>query len=1383
MNLNHEIINFQDIDYNNSIICIRMMLKSDTIIKRYKIFELKIKELPIQNKGKKILNFPFKSKLTFNYTLSKDKNSISNFIKEVQEKKDDKKQKSIFEQNDDEDNNLQEESENSEDIKNDNDNNSNTSKNTSSNNMIKTENKKNDFILRLSIFEKPGNIKKNNVNNTKPNNRIINEKKNDLKLDSYKSDNNIKKENIVNKNNTNKYINSKEFAGINNKKENTNINTNNTFTGSNKTKDIINSFNNRINIFSGKNNKTEIIKKEENFKKNESIKNNEIFKKFENNNQKNDKININNKNEAIKKNENQNKIKERINNNKNETIKIKENQDKNKENIDDKNDAIKKNVNQNKFLEKMNIFDKNKNEENNRNKNKNLDNFDKNKNECIKKKENENKNKIIENISNLEKNKSEQNKIISNNNISNKSENTKKIDKNNNPEIIKKMENYKTVNPKKNETLKNEEINKPNLISKDDNYIKKDNPKKNTKNNLYKSEFMLKNKTINLEEEYSLDSFCNCFFICSFPYNNGKIMENSKRYRSLCNHAICCKLLAMEPEIVYKYPLDHDNDLELNNLSASICFPIGIKICYNQDRRSIYKSFSTHIINQQGQKYYMTIYHFYRQLDSVTFNKLYSDNPLKIYLRQFGDNTYKNKAEKEQLEKDLEECQELAFREFVYIPYAIVLVSKYPYINQMRACLNIIYKILTNYKNILDNLEENIKASLINKILSYLIYSIPIPILNYEISFNMPLSSNKIKIASPFKNNMRNIDYINFSYILSRFCPENIIKIFQLMLFEHKLLFIDKDNNRLSTVIDSFLNILYPIDWVNTVIPIMSDQMIRYLQTFLPFVNGITEDLLLNSAETVLKEAEEGIFQIYILNDSIRYSKPNNEDDILSSIPKLPNEIYKKLYSELSDLSEAYKDLNEKEKEKYSENINNIFKNIFMESICVMIYGLMEYVVNNKKGYNGISSKTLARIYGKNAPFYKDLTETQIFQNFIKNFISKEKDYSLLFSMLKNITEKYIKSSENYKYVWKKTIRKLNPKDIQQIPMIFKIPIHLLNQDENLYANYIIEKTEWNNINKIIKNKNNNDNNILSNEIIQESERLAIKMYPINNKLNTPNNKIERFFLPEDNPDSSIISRGSRMTTVHINNDASEQFEKLLELDYVKINDYLRDESDITKEEQDKIKKNFKIIISNLLKNKPKPIDICLNNVYYSFGRDALAKYFYQKGFKVIKKLDDECFNSLKQICINAFIAITNLEENQNLLEFAVKITSSAFCYCKENDSNVFLIDEIRNKLGKEYIFWNKKTFWNAWQHLENYFTINEYGIYCQVIVHDFVNKLLKLKLDKEFIENYIISALAEKMILVEHTSKINQNTIKENQTLFVENRTIIMDYINDYKY
>ena len=39
----------------------------------------------------------------------------------------------------------------------------------------------------------------------------------------------------------------------------------------------------------------------------------------------------------------------------------------------------------------------------------------------------------------------------------------------------------------------------------------------------------------------------------------------------------------MQPEIIYKYPKEDIKGLEINNLAASICFPNGIKMCYEED--------------------------------------------------------------------------------------------------------------------------------------------------------------------------------------------------------------------------------------------------------------------------------------------------------------------------------------------------------------------------------------------------------------------------------------------------------------------------------------------------------------------------------------------------------------------------------------------------------------------------------------------------------------------------------------------------------------------------------------------------------------------------------------------------------------------------------
>ena len=53
MNMNHEIVFFQDVDYNNSSLYMRMMLKSKNKIKKYKEIELKVKELSIKSYEKK----------------------------------------------------------------------------------------------------------------------------------------------------------------------------------------------------------------------------------------------------------------------------------------------------------------------------------------------------------------------------------------------------------------------------------------------------------------------------------------------------------------------------------------------------------------------------------------------------------------------------------------------------------------------------------------------------------------------------------------------------------------------------------------------------------------------------------------------------------------------------------------------------------------------------------------------------------------------------------------------------------------------------------------------------------------------------------------------------------------------------------------------------------------------------------------------------------------------------------------------------------------------------------------------------------------------------------------------------------------------------------
>ena len=442
-----------------------------------------------------------------------------------------------------------------------------------------------------------------------------------------------------------------------------------------------------------------------------------------------------------------------------------------------------------------------------------------------------------------------------------------------------------------------------------------------------------------------------------------------------------------------------------------------------------------------------------------------------------------------------------------------------------------------------------------------------------------------------------------------------------------------------------------------------------------------------------------------------------------------------------------------------------------------MLFDLVDIILEEKKEFKGFSNPVLNKIYEKEAFFYKELIETQIFQNFIKNFIQRKKDYTSFICMLKNISEKYVKSVPNNikgKKKWKKTIRKINKKVVQQIPITFKIPQHFLNIEK--ITNYLINKKEWNEINNEIKQKYKGNEDIFQNKIVPENDRTSSKIIDFNSEFKQLNQEFFRYIIPN----KSIDKMGRRHSfSINLNNPIIQN--------KINLESKPHKDADLSEMLKEKTKKDFSSLLNLIITNKTPEnnkfkVDEFLKYLYYDIGKEILSKALYKKGFRVSFKLKDNNYRCLNILCINALISLCDSEENINNLEYAVKITSSAFYYSNEN-SNEYLIDDLRNNLGKTYFLWNKQSFWNTWQILENYFSITDYSTYCRIIIYDFANKLLRIKLDKEFIISYLISSIGEKMILLEHNNNLTQNAIKENQKHFSENRDKIIEIINNCAY
>ena len=306
------------------------------------------------------------------------------------------------------------------------------------------------------------------------------------------------------------------------------------------------------------------------------------------------------------------------------------------------------------------------------------------------------------------------------------------------PQNIKNEDNKEMKESKDNRDKENMENKdkKDNKYNKDNKDSKVNREEKEKQNEPEKKEYFLDGITYEKylskltsqnkkEHESGRESFCEGFFIASFPQKEGKVIENSQSFPSPCGHSECSLLPAMKPEIIARYPLKDTKTLELNNLAATICFPTGIKVCYSEESPSMIKDYVTPITNQKGERYYMMTYHFYHKVMNDIYSKLYEMHPLKHPLMKFGD-SYLNMSEEEmdenivnQIQESLEKSQELGFRDYVYVPYCICLISKYPYVTEMKKCLQSIYSLIINH--LTDNKPD------LNNLIMYFIHSVPIP--------------------------------------------------------------------------------------------------------------------------------------------------------------------------------------------------------------------------------------------------------------------------------------------------------------------------------------------------------------------------------------------------------------------------------------------------------------------------------------------------------------------------------------------------------------------------------------------------------------------------------------------------------------------------------
>ena len=792
------------------------------------------------------------------------------------------------------------------------------------------------------------------------------------------------------------------------------------------------------------------------------------------------------------------------------------------------------------------------------------------------------------------------------------------------------------------------------------------------------------------DEKKSNESFCECFFLSSFSKDKGQLVDNSEDLLAECNHPFCSVLPAMQPEIIYKYPKEDIKGLEINNLAASICFPNGIKVCYEIKEEGIktVNNYRSSFTNQTGDRFFAVVYHFFLKMESSEYVKSYNFTSMKYKLSTYenGISTAFDDENTNEVYEKLKKYKELDNRDYVYIPYCACLVSRYPFINQMEKCLESIMLSINDNENSIEDL---------NKLIAYIVKSIPIPCHQSKVYFPLPYYNQLIEISEPYFKDM--IEFGDNPIIILHNIPIDLIYcLFKLIINEQKILIVGKNNDLIAQIILNFVSLLYPFEWLHTFIPIMSEKMLKFLQAFLPFFNGMNFSLF-SKAKPLLAKAAKGVF-IYNIEErtiDINSNYINNVKPIKTTsyihkhFHSFPKNVKNLFYNELKTINVCF------QKQTIDKRIANLkMKNLFIHIFVELMqdYKKYSYVIDDYPVFN---SFLFVEEKKKDKGFFKEFSSTQMFQMFIQKSLFENKE-----AYFQRRLSEYIEGKKTCgSFIYHNTFRDFE----SNYSSFFNITKKYIIKPEIIKGYKEYEEKEF--ISKKKSIKLYGVSQFLSNQfqkrkafstnfhgVLLENKRIINKSIELNNN-NDPKN-INYYVFPDQGKDTLIPNKKKYSIK-------STKFGVISENDNKKNNIILipNNENTLTEDEKDEIKDEIREIMARIYRSDAKKINEDKKNIlrYLKtlFGREYFINIIFT-GKNDIKYVSEESYDFFCCVLFDFLLTII-VDDTLNNIICALKVLKSClYLKTNKNKKEYVLSDDLYCKL-ENYSLITKRIFWEKW--------------------------------------------------------------------------------------
>ena len=581
--------------------------------------------------------------------------------------------------------------------------------------------------------------------------------------------------------------------------------------------------------------------------------------------------------------------------------------------------------------------------------------------------------------------------------------------------------------------------------------------------------------------ENKYDTFCIGIFISGLasPIQLDSIIEYSDNFLSPCGHNECSMFPSIPPSLLNTFINSNSKDFQnLSQLVSNMCFPLGIKPCFGckfienrvENAPEPQKTFFNVIKNERNESYYIATIQYFIKMTFKEYIEKYKFNPVDYVLEKIKSINNKDKKFK----NNMKNLSNLINNSQVLIPESVSLISKYPFFMSMEKCLRCIISL--NKKDEMENL------------VNHLINEVPSPKKGYQIQFFIPKIEKPIilnykynifltsqNIQNNINNDTRSCSQINLKILLDKISIENIIMIFQLLILEQKILFVENDYQTLSEILTVFLEIIYPLIWVNPFIPILSTKTVRFLESPVPFVMGIDEYLLKYAIKLKyvnrVNSLDTGIILFNIMTNEFIWSKKMkkiSKKDIFKEfkIPIMNSKIREFIEKELKEI---------KKKVKNDIEIDKQIRIVFLKSMIMLMGDYNNFIFYTKDEIPLFSKDAFVQSHKEKSSqlFLSEMVKTQIFNQFLLN----EKQLSTLIGFRRinnsNIFDEELVDTSYFKQLIAKYQNLVNSEKIRNRAFSTK-KIKKIKKNKNVSEDININNYIMNNIKEIDSDEKEN---------------------------------------------------------------------------------------------------------------------------------------------------------------------------------------------------------------------------------------------------------------------------------------------------------------------